>query len=131
LKRTLPLFFLSLFCFSTLQPVIPYIDYVFNYDYIVDVLCINKKNVALQCNGKCHLKQQLSKTVTPFKSKNPKNISELKFDQRFLILLKVNRPSLLQKRRAPKPTSFYFENLNQYGASQPPSPPPRLYILLS
>jgi hypothetical protein len=104
---------------------------VFNYDYIVDVLCINKKNVALQCNGKCHLKQQLSKTVTPFKSKNPKNISELKFDQRFLILLKVNRPSLLQKRRAPKPTSFYFENLNQYGASQPPSPPPKLYILLS
>ena len=131
LKRTLTLFFLSLFCFSTLQPVIPYIDYVFNYDYIADVLCVNKKNVALQCNGKCHLKQQLSKTVTPFKSKNPKNISELKFDQRILILQKVDRPSLLHKRRGLKLTSFYFENLNQYGASQPPSPPPRFYILLS
>ena len=38
-----------------------YFEYVLDYDYIATVLCINKENPELKCNGKCYLKDQLSK----------------------------------------------------------------------
>ena len=129
MKRALPLFFLSLFCFSTLQSVIPYFEYVFNYEYIAKVLCINKETVELNCNGKCHLKKQLSKTVSDSKTKNQKRVHDIKFDQRLLILVKLQHPFLQIERRGLKPKGLYFENLKQNRASKPPTPPPKFYLL--
>ncbi|MFC6858995.1 hypothetical protein [Zunongwangia atlantica] len=38
----------------------PIFDYIFNYDYIVTELCINKDRPDLACNGKCYLMQSLA-----------------------------------------------------------------------
>lgn len=44
---------------SLIRPVVPVMEYAINYDYIREVLCINKYNPEQKCNGKCHLKKEL------------------------------------------------------------------------
>jgi hypothetical protein len=44
-----------------LKPILPVIDYVFNYEYISTILCENKNKPELNCCGKCHLKKELAK----------------------------------------------------------------------
>lgn len=51
--------FLTLFV--VFRPLVPLVEYAVNYDYISEVLCINKNNAELRCNGKCYLRKQLSK----------------------------------------------------------------------
>jgi hypothetical protein len=46
---------------TLLKPVLPVVDYVWNYDYIVNQLCENKAKPQLHCNGTCHLKKELAK----------------------------------------------------------------------
>lgn len=55
------IFIIILTLVMTFKPVLPLVDYVVNYDYISEVLCINKDKPELQCNGKCHLKTKLAK----------------------------------------------------------------------
>lgn len=38
-----------------LRPIAPFVEYAIDYDYISKVLCINKDEPELQCNGKCQL----------------------------------------------------------------------------
>lgn len=45
------------------RPVIPVVEYIVNYDYIVAELCINKDTENLKCNGKCHLTSELAKAA--------------------------------------------------------------------
>ena len=47
--------------FILLKPIMPIFDYIFNYDYIVTELCINKDRPDLACNGKCYLMQSLAR----------------------------------------------------------------------
>jgi len=54
-------FVILLTLMMTFKPVLPLVDYAVNYDYISEVLCINKDKPELQCNGKCHLKSELAK----------------------------------------------------------------------
>ena len=58
------------------KPVLPFLDYAFNYDYIAKVLCINKDKPKLKCNGKCYLMQQLAKNAEEDSSKEnlPKKV---------------------------------------------------------
>ncbi len=46
-----------------LKPVFPVIEYIVNYDYISTVLCENKAQPIMQCNGKCHLMKELAKAA--------------------------------------------------------------------
>ncbi|WP_072995728.1 hypothetical protein [Epilithonimonas mollis] len=63
---------LLLVFYLVLRPVMPLVEYVVNYDYISDVLCINKKKPELHCNGKCYLGKELAKSSSEdSKSKNP------------------------------------------------------------
>lgn len=36
-------------------------NYELNKEYIAKVLCVNKENPKMHCNGKCHLKKELNK----------------------------------------------------------------------
>lgn len=45
------------------RPILPFIDYNINYDYIAKVLCINKDVPESNCNGKCQLTKELKKTL--------------------------------------------------------------------
>ena len=42
-----------------IQPALPIIEYIVNYDYIVDELCENRDKPILTCNGKCYLEEQV------------------------------------------------------------------------
>lgn len=56
------------------------IDYAVNYDYISQVLCINKDKPVLKCNGKCHLMQELAKATDddkPISSNKKQNTIQL------------------------------------------------------
>ena len=52
--------FLTLFV--VFRPLVPLAEYAVNYDYISEVLCVNKSNPELHCNGKCYLKKEIAKT---------------------------------------------------------------------
>jgi len=52
--------FLTLFV--VFRPLVPLVEYAVNYDYIANVLCINKSKPELHCNGKCYLSKELAKT---------------------------------------------------------------------
>jgi len=54
---------LFVFVCSTFTNFLPYINYKINYEYISKVLCINKSNPDLKCNGKCHLQKELKKSA--------------------------------------------------------------------
>lgn len=67
-----------------LKPIFPVVDYAVNYEYISQVLCINKAKPKLQCNGKCHLMKELAKaaeTEKPISSNKKANtpIQEILF----------------------------------------------------
>ncbi|WP_312345044.1 hypothetical protein [Chryseobacterium binzhouense] len=56
-------FFISLFIVFTIaiRPVLPLINYVVNYDYIVENLCENRTVENSYCKGKCYITKELSK----------------------------------------------------------------------
>ncbi|SRR5690606_7132336 len=43
------------------KPLWPIVEYVTNYDYIAEVLCVNRERPELNCDGKCYLAQLLAK----------------------------------------------------------------------
>lgn len=60
------------------KPLWPVVDYVVNYNYIVNVLCENKDKPEMECNGKCHLGKELAKESAnndknPFSGKTSQN----------------------------------------------------------
>ena len=51
--------FLNLYILAIIQPALPIIEYLVNYNYIVNELCENKNKPILTCNGKCYLETQV------------------------------------------------------------------------
>ena len=45
------------------KPVFPVLEYVVDYKYISEVLCINKDKPMMHCNGKCYLMKSLADTA--------------------------------------------------------------------
>ncbi|QQV02079.1 MULTISPECIES: hypothetical protein [Chryseobacterium] len=56
-------FFISFFIIFTIaiRPVLPLINYVINYDYIVENLCESRTVENSYCKGKCYVAKELSK----------------------------------------------------------------------
>jgi hypothetical protein len=53
---------LSLYMLAMLKPVMPYIDYALNYEFIKEELCENKAKPQMKCHGKCYLQKEIAKT---------------------------------------------------------------------
>ncbi|KAB5491471.1 hypothetical protein [Flagellimonas sp.] len=53
-----------LFIIHSFKPIVPYVEYAFNYDYISTVLCVNKEKPKLNCDGKCYLAKMLAESET-------------------------------------------------------------------
>lgn len=73
--------FICLYVLALIRPVIPLISYNINYDYISEVLCINKENPKLECDGKCYLAQQIQKTRVLESEDASVSISIVDFDK--------------------------------------------------
>ena len=55
----------------TIQPVLPYIEYVTFKKYIAENLCINRNKPNCCCHGKCFLKKMLKENNAPTDQKMP------------------------------------------------------------
>jgi hypothetical protein len=51
-------------------------DYVIHREYIVNVLCVNKREPLVMCNGKCYLSKQWKKADEQEHKQAPKNVKE-------------------------------------------------------
>ncbi len=58
--------------FMLLKPAVPFLEYAVLYDYIKTELCVNVDKPELKCNGKCHLKKELSQ-ASDTENKTQKN----------------------------------------------------------
>lgn len=54
-------FLLNVYLLAMLQPALPILEYLINYDLIVNELCENRDKPILACNGKCYLGDQIEK----------------------------------------------------------------------
>ena len=68
-----------------LRPVLPIIDYVVNYNYIIENLCENKAKPELMCNGKCYLAKELVKTTDNTPKQENSKITISGFTDSFIV----------------------------------------------
>ncbi|QCX39488.1 hypothetical protein FF125_13960 [Aureibaculum algae] len=73
--------FIFLYVGALIRPIVPVIDYNLNYDYIAKVLCINKDEPELKCNGKCHLAKEIKKTLPSDNQDKPSGLPVIDFDK--------------------------------------------------
>jgi len=62
-SKTYSVICLSILMFYLIRPVLPFIEYAINKDYIAKNLCINKYKPQNCCQGKCYLGEQLKRTA--------------------------------------------------------------------
>ncbi|MCW1149013.1 hypothetical protein [Flavobacterium lacisediminis] len=88
-----------------LKPILPVLEYVVNYDYIVNELCENKLKPELKCNGKCHLTKELAKASEG----NSDNSSDKKitFEQTEIVFFQDIKPIEIRQ--------IYFLNKTSIG----------------
>ena len=71
--RSYSIICLIILVFYLIRPVLPYIEYAINKDYISKYLCINKDKPENLCDGKCYLHEQLKKNSEPVDADEDKN----------------------------------------------------------
>tara|TARA_B100000678_G_scaffold92423_1_gene77164 strand:- start:41816 stop:42130 length:315 start_codon:yes stop_codon:yes gene_type:complete len=86
------------------------VEYLANYDYIAKVLCINKDQPELHCNGKCYLMKQLAKGVAQ-KSNPQKTESHLKIEIPVLYFAEEFRVEFFQPLASLQQPEETYDNL--------------------
>lgn len=62
MRKIISIVLIALFLVTFFKPILPYFEYIIRYDYISEILCINKEKPQSTCQGKCYLKKQISKS---------------------------------------------------------------------
>lgn len=109
-----------------LKPLLPVLDYVINYDYIVKELCENKAKPELKCNGKCHLMKEMAKAAenekpinSDKKDNSKQEIEVLFYNNAFVFHLKIS-PRFSSEKINNLYTNHY-DYLSDYVFFHPPS----------
>ncbi|HHP7241749.1 MAG TPA: hypothetical protein ACFCUD_08745 [Cyclobacteriaceae bacterium] len=114
---------LIVFCFAELRPLLPYLDYFVNYEYISEVLCINKDKPMSTCDGKCYLSQQLKEAQQT--EKQDKKIPTIEQERIPMIVYNSELPKfLITVSETKKYFQFYQFSIKDLSIS-PPTPPPK------
>ncbi len=103
---------LNLYLLAIIQPAIPVLEYLLNYNYIATQLCENRDKPILECNGTCYLEKQVSKQQNSEPSSSvplPPKIDLEKFITLKIVgfIYKISRP--LHVRVTP----FFYNNLKE------------------
>ena len=61
IPKLIGLICLTLYLLVLSRPLLPYLEFAINQDFIASVLCINREKPEVECGGKCHLTKQLQK----------------------------------------------------------------------
>jgi len=129
MQKSFSLFILSLFIWSILAPVLTVFEYFINYDYIVEVLCINKDKPELECDGKCYLKDQLSESSIIKNDTSAERLVDYRYKPLPLYFHQGTKIITTQfVTGSSKVLSDYKIVATEY-ISEIPSPPPRNFLL--
>lgn len=71
------------------RPILPFIEYEINKQYITEFLCINRDKPRLQCDGKCHLAEELREATG--NNSNEENPTIPSFDTREYPVSLINK----------------------------------------
>ncbi len=88
-KLLLTHLFLNLYLLALIQPALPVLDYLLNYNYIVAELCENRDKPIQTCNGKCYLEKQVKQQLNLTRSEETPMPPKVDFEK--LISPKVKK----------------------------------------
>ncbi|MBL1213188.1 MAG: hypothetical protein HND52_07525 [Ignavibacteriae bacterium] len=63
MKRLFTYFLIFAYTLISINAFVPLINYVINYNFIVEELCVERDLEVNNCNGSCQLKTQVSKNL--------------------------------------------------------------------
>ena len=96
-----------------LKPVFPVLEYAVNYNYIVTELCENKETPELQCNGKCHLAEELAKaSENDTTESNEKKVVTQHYEVVYFQEIKSLHFDFVEANFTPKVENTYANNYN-------------------
>ena len=121
MPKSLSIVFTTLYLVAMLKPVEPILEYCFNYNYIVEVLCVNKDKPRLNCNGKCYLMKQLQKQSSENSPKKAQSIQLENYPIGFIEIAEIIQPQ--QFNFTLKRNYFYFNNYSYLEGNIPFQPP--------
>ena len=80
-SKTYSVICLCILVFYLIRPVLPFVEYAINKDYIAKNLCVNKDKLHNCCQGKCYLYDQLKKNAESQDSNNGNNKKTVSFQR--------------------------------------------------
>lgn len=100
-----------------MKPVLPVLEYMLHYDYIVKELCENKAKPEMKCNGKCHLMKELAKasdneSPTSESKKTSHQEYEVLFLEEFTTVVILNLNFSIQKETNSNYSNLYFHQIS-------------------
>ncbi len=125
-RRAVTVFVLATVTLTYLRITGPFIDWLVNYDYIVEELCVEKDEVVNDCCGSCVLTDNLEKVVVEENNNEKLPPKGERPDQKELL------PSILITATVPTPGtgSFDYFATNPGAllarAESPSAPPPKI-----
>jgi len=107
-----------------LKPVMPFIDYYVNYNYISTTLCVNRDKPQMHCNGKCYLNKLIKKEINQENNTNSK-APNIDFSKYPVLLIDTEiKVSIVDENISNK--IIYYKNLNQQDFISQDFHPPQL-----
>ncbi|MDH5381498.1 MAG: hypothetical protein OEW75_11630 [Cyclobacteriaceae bacterium] len=130
MKKLLAIFLISVQCLVVFKPFSPYVEYLINYDYIVNVLCINKDKPELKCNGSCHLNTEIKKSMeqqqdNPLQSTPNNQVSKLNV----FLISSLEELSCRNLNLQEKPVFIYDNASNYHFYGKITTPPPQYSVI--
>lgn len=120
-------FILIFSCFFLFKPIFPVLDYLVRYDYYVEILCENKEDEVLACNGKCYLAKELANAS---EEKNPlssdKKSKSFEFEILFFEKIINHKFSIIQETDIEN--NFHYADLYSYQTANYLFHPPSLLV---
>ena len=109
----------------TLKPLIPYLEYGLNYEYISKVLCINQEKPELACDGKCYLRAKIEQQA---QQEEPLNaIVPMAPDWETFVSAEAPSVPVSAQHREPIPAFRMCEDhAHDLWQGEIPTPPPRM-----
>lgn len=97
MHRLTAIFLIFLYTVAMLRPISPFIEYALNYEYISEILCINKENTEMNCDGKCYLTKELNKQSEENKT-NATLINLEEYPIGFIHIISLEEEQLIKER---------------------------------
>ncbi len=112
------LFFFLIYTSYVFRIAFPLIEYVVDYNYISEELCVEKDNPNNDCHGSCYLSKQIEREVNPVSKEKTVIIDFIKLPH----LLAESELNILPQNSILEYFTFHNKIINY--SSKPLTPPP-------